>query len=183
MSMAARGRGRAESRISPALARALSEGDGGYELSSAFAGPEARRFHGEWEVVEHLVDGEGFLERFRARSARALRAEGASYRATYSFLEGLCAKRVCVDGVVDLPSGEIGFAHRMGVAISWAILPGGYLRVRPELGYQATYLGGEPAAASELQASGTASVIRYSFEGEELLLEEGGDSKRLRRLP
>lgn len=179
--MASKNKNKPETRISPALARALGSGDGGYELSSAFSGPEQRRFHGDWEVVEHRVEGRPFLEAFRARTVKALVLEAASYRAFYAFKEGLCVKRVSVDGPLDLPEGELAYSYRMGVASSWAILPGGFLRVRPELGYHSSFLGESPAAAGELAAAGEDIIIRYLFEDEDLVLEEGSDVKRLRR--
>jgi hypothetical protein len=185
--MGVKGReGKAGAKISPAftqaIARALGGGEGGYELSSAFSEPELRKFHGEWEVTEHLVGGQPFLERFRARTARSLRAEGSSYRALYSFKEGLCTKRVFVEGIVDLSGREAEYDYRMAMALAWSIGPGGLLRVRPELGYHCSYLDGEPTAAGELAADEREFLeIRYRFADEELVLEEDEDVKRLRR--
>lgn len=172
-----------ESRISPALARALGSGDGAYELSSAFSGPELRRLHGDWEVVEHRVEGRPYLEAFRARTIKALILEAARYEALYSFKEALCVKRVSIEGPLDLPEGELAYRYHMGMALSWGILPGGFLRVRPELGYHSSFLGDSPAAAGELAVSGQDIVIRYRFEADDLVLEEGSDFKRLRRRP
>lgn len=173
-----------ETRISPALARALGSGDGGYELSSAFSGPEQKRFLGDWEVVEHRVEGRPYLEGFRARTIKSLVVSESSYLALYSFKEGICVKRVSIDGPLDLPEGELSYSYRMGVASTWGILPGSFLRVHPELGYHSSFLGESPAASGELSISGEEDlIIRYRFEGADLLLEEGSDVKRLRRRP
>jgi hypothetical protein len=175
--------GKKEERISPELAKALGEGDGEYTLSSAFANPSLRRFYGEWEVVEHRVNGQSFLYHFRERTAKDLRAEDAAYFARYIFKESLCAKHVLVQGTLDLPDGEADYSYRMAVALSWGLLPGGVLRVRPELGYHSSFLDGAPVAAGELStASGAEILLKYRFEDEDLILEEGEDYKRLRKL-
>jgi len=175
--------GTKEARISPALAKALGEGDGEYALSSAFANPALRRFYGEWEVAEHRVNGQSFLDRFRERTVKNLRAEDAAYLARYTFKESLCAKHILVQGTLDLPDGEADYSYRMAVALSWGLLPGGVLRVRPELGYHSSFLDGAPAAAGELNTASSAEILlKYRFEDEDLVLEEGEDYKRLRRL-
>lgn len=175
--------GKQDTKISPELARMLGEGDGEYALSSAFSGSVLRRFYGEWEVVEHRVDGQAYLERFREHVAKSLRARDAEYLARYTFKENICAKRVMIQGTLELPEGLANYSYRMAMALSWGILPDGVLRVRPELGYHSSYLDGVPTAADELAASADEDLLlSYRFEDGDLVLEEGEDYKRLRRI-
>jgi hypothetical protein len=171
-------------RLMSALASSLPDGGGGYQLSSAFSGPERRRLLGAWTVAEHRVEGRPYIESFAATALRGLALLEPVYASIYDFREALCVKRVMISGLVELPEGRAEYSFRMSMAISWDIGPG-CLLVRPELGYQSTSLAGKPAAVKEFGSTasvpGGTSRIGYRFEGEQLLLEEGLDFKRLCR--
>jgi hypothetical protein len=70
----------------------------------------------------------------------------------------------------------------MGMALSWELGPGGTLWLMPEIGYINSSIDGSPVASRELGEGAAPITVRYGFEGEELVIEEGGDVKRLRRL-
>ena len=167
-------------RLAASLAAAMPDSEGEYRVSSALSDHERRRFLGVWTVSEHTVDGRPYVERFAASALRGAELRDPSYGAVYDFRGSLCVKRVRIDGIVDMPEGRVRFAYSMGVAISWELGPG-CLYAKSEMGYQATSLGGVPAAVKELATSGGASRIAYRFEGETLVLEEGTDIKRLGR--
>jgi hypothetical protein len=161
------------------------DGAGGYEVSEAYAAPERRRLQGVWTVVEHRVLGAGceedYLESFGTRSLKGRSLRDASYDSSYSFSPGICVKHQAVEGRIDLGEGEAAYAWRIGAALAWEVGPCGTLRVRPALAYMATFLDGAPTAMRELPPEAGAFVIHYRFEGEDLVLEEEGERKRLRR--
>ncbi len=167
--------------LAASLLASLPDSGGGYEVSSMFSAPERRRILGTWKVTEHRVDGKPFVESFAASALRGVVLADPVYRAVYDFRESLCVKVVEVNGVVDLAEGRTEYAYRMSMAISWE-LGRGFLNVRPELGYQTTTLGGKPAAVKEFGSTGDGIKISYRFEGGDLILEEGQDSKRLARV-
>lgn len=167
-------------RLAVSLAAALPDSGGGYELSAAFSSSERKRFLGPWTVAEHTVDGRPYVEDFAASALRGATLIDPAYGALYDFRDAICVKRLRIDGLVETPEGRMEYAYSMGLAISWELGPG-CLFARPELGYQATSLGGRPAAVRELAAGGERIRIAYRFEGESLVLEEGGDCKRLER--
>lgn len=161
------------------------DGAGGYEVSESFAAPERRKLQGEWTVVEHRVvdaDGEAdYLERYCSRGIKGMSLREARYDSSYRFSPGICVKHLSIEGKVDLGEGEAEYAWRLGAALSWEVGPCGTLRVRPALAYMTTSIGGKPTAVRELPPGMEAFVIHYRFEGEDLVLEEEGESKRLRR--
>lgn len=180
MTMAKKDRKEGLDRLAASIAAAMPDSEGEYRVSEALAEHERRRFLGIWQVSEHTVDGRPYVERFAASALRGVDLREPAYAAVYDFREALCLKRVRIGGRVDAEGGPVGYAYSMGVAISWELGPG-CIYVRPELGYQASSLGGDPAAVRELGASGEAARIAYRFEGEHLFLEEGADLKRLER--
>jgi hypothetical protein len=177
-------------RLAASLAASLPDSGGGYQVSSAFSAPERRRFLGTWAIAEHTVEGRPYVEAFAAHALRgAAQGDGERgapalldpvYAAVYDFRDSICVKKVQVSGIAELPGGRAEYSYRMSVAISWE-LGRGFLIVRPELGYQSTSLDGKPAAVKELARSGESARINYRFEGEQLVLEEGSDFKRLTR--
>jgi hypothetical protein len=167
-------------RLAASLASSLRGQGGDYQVSSAFSAPERRRFLGLWSIAEHLVEGRDYLEIFAATAIRGAALAEPSYLCSYDFREAVCVKRVRIEGIAELPEGRTQYSYRMSVAISWSI-GRGCIFVRPELGYQSTSLGGKSAAVKELAAQGESSRIAYRFQGEDLVLEEGTDLKRLIR--
>ncbi len=168
--------------LSPAIVDALCSGDGAYEASTAFTVPEMHKLCGEWCVLEHSVAGIPYLERFCAARAPALVAAEARYECRYTFREGLCAKRVTVEGRCAIGEHAATYLYRQALAATWAVLPGGLLRIEPVLGYQASYLDGSPAMVAELPAACESEVLHYRIEGGELCLEAGAEYKRLGRV-
>jgi hypothetical protein len=169
-------------RIAASIAKDLPPDGGSYSLSSATAAPLRRALRGAWGVVFHEVQGEPFVDRFAARGLKGIALGDLSYVAVYDFKESLCVKRVDIDGVAELEDGGASYRYRQRLALSWDLEGPERLRVRPELGYQHTSLDEVPAAVKELEEAGSDLVILFRFEGDELVLEEGDDVKRLRRL-
>jgi hypothetical protein len=175
-------------RLIASLAASLPEADpgsgpgpgGGYQMTAAFSDPERRRFLGAWAIAEHRVEGQPYLDNFVATTLRGASLLEGVYASTYEFRESICVKRVMIGGLLELPEGRVEYSYRMSVAISWELGPG-FLLVRPELGYQTSSLAGKPAAVKELSSPSADLRINYRFEGKQLLLEEGGDFKRLSR--
>jgi hypothetical protein len=128
------------------------------------------------------VDGEDWLAGFARTAVKGQALRGAAAESRYRFHERICVKRTKVEGLVDLPEGTLSYSFSLGLALGWELAPGGRIRARAELGYVTTSLGGEPAATRELKDQGEDLSISYRFEGGDLVLEEGGDLKRLRRL-
>jgi hypothetical protein len=168
-------------KLAASLFASLPDSGGGYEVSSAFAAAERRRFLGAWAISEHTVDGRPYVEAFAASALRGLPLLEPSYASIYDFRDSLCVKKVLISGFIELPEGRAEYAYRMSVAISW-VIGRGFLLVRPELGYQTTTLDGKPAAVKELGAAGEEARIGYRFEGKILVLEEGLDMKHLERV-
>jgi hypothetical protein len=168
-------------RLAASLAASLPGSGADYQVSAAFSVPERRRFLGHWSVAEHRVDGKPYLESFAATALRNAALIDPSYESIYDFRESLCVKKVRICGLAELPEGRLEYSYGMSVAISWELGPG-FLVVRPELGYQLTSLDGQPAAIRELASFGDRIRIRYRFDGELLVLEEGQDVKQLKRL-
>ena len=169
-------------RMAEAIARSLPADGGGYYLSAATAAPLRRSLKGPWAVVSHEVSGEPYVDRLAVRGYRGYGLKDLEYRAEYHFRDGVCVKRVDIDGLAELPEGGVPYACRQRMALSWDVDGPEHLRVRPELGYQSSCLGGETASLKELEDAGSELVIRFSLEGDELVLDEGDDRKRLRRL-
>lgn len=170
-------------RIAESISRDLPPDAGGYTLSSATAVPLRRALRGSWGVVSHEVDGEPFVDRVAARGLKGAELSGIAYSARYDFKESICLKRVEIDGRAEFPEGGVAYGFRQRLALSWDLEGPERLRVRPEMGYQYTSLDESPAAVKEMEAAGDDLVILFRFEGDELVLEEGADVKRLRRLP
>lgn len=169
-------------RLAGSLSRRLSGEGGGYEVSSAFSVPERRRFLGLWEVVEHLAGGEDFSAKFAKDALKGRELLEPRYEAVYRFRDGLCVKRARLLGRLGLPEGAAVWEWRIGLSLSWELEPGRVLRCRPELGYQATFLDGEPSGFRELEGPGEEVRMAYTFRKDGLLvLEEGEDRKVLRR--
>lgn len=169
-------------RIAESIARDLPPDAGGYSLSSATAVPLRRALRGSWGVVAHEVGGEPFVDRIATRSLKDSELADVSYGAQYEFKDSICLKRVRIDGRAELPDGSASYSFRQRQVLSWDLEGPERLRVRPEMGYQYTSLDGAPAAVKEMEAAGDDLVILFRIEGDELVLEEGDDVKRLRRL-
>jgi len=169
-------------RIAASIARDLPPDSGGYSLSSATSVPLSRALRGVWGVVSHEVGGESFIDRYASRSLKGMELQDIEYRAEYDFKDALCIKRVEIDGRAELPEGSADYRFRQRLALSWDLEGPERLRVRPEMGYQYTSFDNVPAAVKELEATGDDLVILFRLEGDELILEEGDDLKRLRRL-
>ena len=167
-------------RLAASLAASLPNSGGDYQVSSAFSSSARRRLLGVWTVVEHMVEGQPYIESFTASALHGATLMEPSYVATYDFREAICVKRVQVNGFIDLADGRTEYSYRMSMAISWE-LGRGSLTVRPELGYQTTSLGGKPAAVKEFGSGGEKSRMQCRFDGEYLILEEDKDVKRLKR--
>jgi len=172
-------RGELAANLSSALP---SDGESSYELSTAFIPALTRRYIGIWAVVEHLMEGEPWIDRFSAEKLRGAELREPLYRATYDFNEKVCIKRVSVEGRLALAEGEVSYEYKTTVALDWEPGPAGRLCVRPEIGYQFSSLDGQIAAVRELERAGKASIVQSRFEGGDLVLEEGGDYKRLRKV-
>jgi hypothetical protein len=169
-------------RVGNALETLPGRDEGGnYEVSTAFAAPARKRFMGLWKVVEHLVEGKPFLERFRALQLKGAELEDGVYIASYEFRENLCIKKVLVSGRLLSEAGPMAYEYRLAVALTWRPGPGKSLVVRPEMGYQMTTLDGSPAACRDLAASGEEMRLTWRLEGKDLVLEEGEDRRLLRR--
>ncbi len=168
--------------MAEAIARELPTDGGGYCLSSATAVPLRRALEGPWAVVSHEVGGEPYVDRLAVRGFKGCGLRDLEYRAEYHFRGGVCVKRVDIDGLAELPEGGVPYAYRQRMALSWDLEGPERLRVRPELGYQSSALGGETAALKELDGEAAELVIGFCLEGDELVLDEGDDRKRLRRL-
>lgn len=151
---------------------------GGYSLSAAAAVPLKRKLRGRWAVVEHRVGEDPYLARFAARALRGAELEDAEYRAEYEFREALCIKRVEIVGT----AGEAEYRYRLRVASTWDLDGPERLSIAPEMGYQCTELGGEPAAVKDLEEVPEPVSVAFRFDGDALVLEEGDDFKRLERL-
>jgi len=178
--MAKKNESEGRDRLAASLNASLPDSGGEYQVSSAYASGEKRRLLGSWLVDDHLVDGHPYIDSFIASSLRGASLIDPSYSALYDFREALCVKKVMISGLLDLPEGSIEYLYRMSVAISWEI-GRGFLLVHPELGYQSTSLDGVPAAVKEFGSSNNKIRIGYRFEGDLLVLEEGLDSKWLKR--
>ncbi len=157
-------------------------GRGGYSLSSAAADPLKRKLRGRWAVVEHVLAGDSWLSKFLSRSLRGVELTGAEYRAEYEFRDGICLKRVEIQGTLPAGDQSAEYRYRLRVASSWDLDGPEFLAIRPELGYQCTELGGEPAAVKDLDDPPDPVSVSFRFDGEALLLEEGDDFKRLVRI-
>ena len=136
---------------------------------------------GYWLVVEHLISGQPFMEKFRLSQLKGAEFSDSLCEASYEFKEFLCVKNVRVEGTLEMDSSNVSYSYRLAVALSWRPGPGKSIVVRPEIGYQMTSLGGEPAACRDLPGSGEELRITYRFEGKDLVLEEGEDRRLLRR--
>ncbi|MCP5454106.1 MAG: hypothetical protein H7A27_09025 [Spirochaetaceae bacterium] len=169
-------------RMAESIAMKLPADSGGYSLSAATAGPLRRALRGVWAVAFHEVGGEPFVDRVAARSLKGAALADIAYRALYDFKDSFCVKRVDIDGTAELPGGGVPYGFRQRLTLSWDLEGAERLRVRPEMGYQCTSLDGAPAAVKELEPGSDDQLILFRFEGDELVLEEGDDVKRLRRL-
>ncbi len=169
-------------RIARAINEMLPEGEGGYEASSAFTAREGKRLLGTWEVAEHLSDGIDIAQVLAGRLFRGRELRDPAYAARYRFSEGTCVKRALLEGRLDGDGESTDCRYRMSSVLSWTLEPGGRLRAVVELGYQITELDGRPAAVREAPEFPPAVRLAYSFDGPDLLLEEGSDRIRLRRV-
>lgn len=169
-------------RIAASIAKELSSDGGGYSLSSATSVPLKVRLSGNWGVVSHEVGGEPYIERIATRSLKDIELQDIEYRVEYTFKEHICIKRVDIDGRAELPDGSASYQFRQRMALSWDLDGPERLRVMPELGFQHTSLDDIPAAIKEMEDSGDYMLILFRLDGDELVLEEGDDIKRLRRL-
>ena len=173
---------RLRKNLSPVLQQVLGSGGGEYEPSFAFAEHELRRLLGGWTVTQHEIGGQSYLDLFRARQAPTLMPDSATYTAVYIFKRQLCLKRVRIEGFLERDGTGLDFLYTMAVALSWEVGAPGQLRAVPEIGYQSSRIGGAPAGVSELSLAAAAQIsIAYRFEGDDLIFQEGEDSKRLRR--
>jgi len=163
--------------------RPEAKGPSAYEVSSALAMPSRRKLMGRWEVIGHLVGGEPFLNAFVAQQLKAVELVDGVYAASYEFRENLCIKKVSIDGLIPSDEGEIRYEYRLTVALTWRPGRGRTLIVKPEIGYQLTMLDSKPASCKDLLASGEEQSLVWHLEGKDLVLEEGGDRRLLRRIP
>lgn len=169
-------------RIARAINEMLPEGEGGYEASSAYTDREAKRLLGTWETVEHRSDGTEIARVLAARLLRGRELVNPVYAARYRFSEGTCVKRAVLEGLLEEDGGSTACRYRMSSVLSWTVEPGGRLRASVELGYQITELDGRPAAVREAPEFPPPLRLEYSFDGPDLVLEEGSDRIRLRRV-
>jgi hypothetical protein len=177
-------------RLASSIAASLPGDGGSYEVSSMFSEKSRRRILGNWEVVEHTVAGEPFLDIFARKTLRGRELLSPAYSAHYSFKEGICVKKICIEGFIargdaagDIDGGrDIPFKYVLNIAISWEMEPEG-IRVKPEMGYQYSSLNEEPAAVRELAQSGQWARIAVSVDGDRMEMREGEDYKILARLP
>lgn len=153
-----------------------------YEISAALAMPSRRKLLGRWQVEEHLIAGQPYLEFFNAQQLRGAGLLQGRYSASYEFKEFLCIKKVSIDGLLPSDEGEINYEYRLTVALSWRPGQGKNLIVKPEIGYQMTMLGGKPFVCKDLPTSGEEQRITWRLEGKDLVLEEGDDRRLLRRI-
>jgi len=178
-------------RLAASLASKLPAEDGGYERSSAFGPSAASRFLGDWAVVEHELDGRPWMDRYPADRLGGAEFLDPDYEASFSFGDRVCVKRVAVRGALALGAGDgldgeeggplTAYEYRMTVALEWSPASQDRIRAKPVLGYQFTSLDGAIAAVREFGGGGGSMLIHARFEGEDLVLEDGGDRKVLRR--
>ncbi len=154
----------------------------GYSVSSAVSEPLKRKLRGRWMICEHRVGTEEYLTRFVSRALRGMELEGGEYTAEYEFREGICLKRVEIRATIAGEEAGSEYYYRLRVASAWDLEGAGFLSIRPELGYQCTELGGEPAAVKDLDEPPEPVIVAFRFEGDSLVLEEGEDYKRLERI-
>ncbi len=172
----------ARERLASSIAASLPAEGGSYEISSMFSERTKRRILGSWEVFEHTVGGIPFLDAFMLKTLRGRELLDPVYSAIYEFKEGLCLKKVLIEGFLEQAEGEIPFRYVLNISLSWELEPEG-IRVRPEMGYQYTSLDDEPAAIRELPRSLQWMRIALSATGDTMQLTEGEDLKKLARVP
>lgn len=169
-------------RLARAINDMLPEGEGGYEASSAYTEREAKRILGTWVVAEHQSEGTDIALVLAARVLRGRELRDPVYTARYRFAPGVCVKRAVLAGRLDEGEESSDCRYRMSSVLSWTVEPGSRLRAVVELGYQITELDGLPAAVREAPEFPPAIRLEYSFDGPDLVLEEGSDRIRLRRV-
>jgi hypothetical protein len=152
-----------------------------YEYSASFLAPKARNIPGLWKVTEHTVDGVPYAEAFCAATLRGIGTENICYDATHEFTQNLCVKRVMIYGDLLLDGGRASYDYRMNLALSWEFKGDG-ISVLPVLGYQYTSIDAQPAAVKDLPPSNGWLDLSIRFEDEYMVLEDGGDLKKLRRI-
>jgi len=151
-----------------------------YEYSASYFSAKEKQILGSWKVLDHVVDGVPYSEVFCANAFRDVKTENVCYEATYEFSQNICVKRVLLCGDLDASERKDSFGFRMNVALEWN-LKGGTLNARPVLGYQYTSIDGKPAAVKDLPPTDSWIHIILRFEGDNLILEDGVDVKKLGR--
>jgi len=177
--------GRKLEEMANSISRSLdtqSESSGEYMYSTSLMTPKARHLSGIWKVVEHTVDGVPYAEVFASTSLKGAGHESLSYEATYEFGGSLCIKRVLIYGSIDSGDKKADYEYRMNMVLTWE-LGHDTISVLPVLGYQYTSLDGAPVAVRELPHANFHIELKYTLEGDSLILEDGNDVKRLGRVP
>lgn len=170
-------------RLTAQAERRFSQGIGSYSISSAARVKVIKKFLGPWVVREHLEGGEPYGKQFVARIVKDAPVEGLTYVSDYDFQDTLCVKHVEITGTLRSEEGALEYHYKMVVALIWDIAGPEQLLLRPRLGYQYTTLGGEVVAFKELEEAKDKSVFsNFKFQEDTLILEEGGDYKRLERI-
>jgi hypothetical protein len=169
-------------RITQKLGDSAQGPGAGYSVSTAVSEPLKRKLRGRWMIREHLVGEEEYLARFVSRALRGMEIEGGEYTAEYEFRESICLKRVEIRATILGEEANSEYYYRLRVASIWDLEGAGFLSIRPEMGYQCTELGGEPAAVKDLDEPPEPVIVAFRFEGDSLVLEEGDDYKRLERI-
>lgn len=169
--------------ISASLEGVCGEAMGDYALSSACDGQKARRISGLWKVTEHTVGGVPFAERFAAERFSGARYANLVYESSFTFLRGMCAKRVVLYADLDGYEGQpiVGYDYRMSLVFAFE-LRGNSIHVLPVLGYQYSSLDGKPGAVSELPRATEWLSFGIEFAEGEIVLTDGDDVKTLERV-
>jgi len=154
---------------------------GGYEYSTAFLAQKAKQIVGCWKVVEHSVDDRSWPEAFCAATLKDIPVSNINYDAIYDFSPNLCVKKVKLYAELNLSGNTSIYEYRMNVALSWELKPG-TIQALPVLGYQYSSIDAKPAAVKDLPPSAESISLSVRFEDEFMILEDGPDRKKLKRV-
>lgn len=148
-----------------------------YEYSASYTVPMSRLLLGTWEIIEHTVAEESYLEVFRRNTFRDTEVSQLDYNALYEFREHSCIKRVLISGILQ----GLTYHYRMNMVLDWSA-SGKNLKVNPLIGYQYSCVDGKPAAVQDLSPGREPITITLNFEDDILVLTDGNDIKRLKRI-
>ena len=153
----------------------------GYELSSSFTIAERRRLLGNWQIVEHLVDGQDYVRYFMETTLKGMELAEAEYLSSYQFLEGIIIRRSTIIGQLLFQRQMAPYSYNLSMSLQWSLEPH-ILVVQPVMAYQYASLNGEPAAVRELPQGSEWIRVHYQFDHKDLVITDGGDTKRLSRV-